>query len=64
MTIMEDYFSYRNFLYLRLDGKCTMQEDCVVLHSKKVVESHTFAVASVQPIVISFPVSAVVLTVW
>lgn len=23
MTIMEDYFSYRNFLYLRLDGKLT-----------------------------------------
>lgn len=21
MTIMEDYFSYRNFLYLRLDGE-------------------------------------------
>lgn len=21
MTIMEDYFSYRNFTYLRLDGK-------------------------------------------
>ena len=23
MTIMEDYFSYRNFQYLRLDGKLT-----------------------------------------
>lgn len=23
MTIMEDYFSYRNFLYLRLDGTLT-----------------------------------------
>lgn len=22
MTIMEDYFAFRNFLYLRLDGKC------------------------------------------
>lgn len=23
MTIMEDYFAYRNFKYLRLDGKTT-----------------------------------------
>ena len=22
MTIMEDYFAFRNFLYLRLDGEC------------------------------------------
>lgn len=22
MTIMEDYFAYRNFKYLRLDGEC------------------------------------------
>lgn len=25
MTIMEDYFSYRNFQYLRLDGKLAPQ---------------------------------------
>lgn len=27
MTIMEDYFAFRNFLYLRLDGKLSGKED-------------------------------------
>ena len=26
MTIMEDYFAFRNFLYLRLDGECPRGE--------------------------------------
>ncbi|XP_016122166.1 probable global transcription activator SNF2L2, partial [Sinocyclocheilus grahami] len=33
MTIMEDYFAYRNFLYLRLDGT-TKSEDRAALLKK------------------------------
>ena len=29
MTIMEDYFAYRGFKYLRLDGECGRGERCV-----------------------------------
>lgn len=35
MTIMEDYFAFRNFLYLRLDGKCgRRQTQTTVLKTK------------------------------
>ena len=35
MTIMEDYFAYRGFKYLRLDGEAThtdLKESCVLTH--------------------------------
>lgn len=36
MTIMEDYFAFRNFLYLRLDGKCgRRQTQITVLKAKR-----------------------------
>lgn len=30
MTIMEDYFAYRNFKYLRLDGETTCSLKCLL----------------------------------
>lgn len=41
MTIMEDYFAYRNFLYLRLDGE---QHIIWFLPNKPVGTYRTFAV--------------------
>ncbi|RVE67810.1 hypothetical protein OJAV_G00085560 [Oryzias javanicus] len=41
MTIMEDYFSYRNFLYLRLDGT-TKSEDRAALLKKFIEEGSPF----------------------